>query len=562
MRKLNPLLLTACISFFLGACTEEESEPNTLPQFNEIETNIVIPRNTPLTLSTEHVIDLDGDELTFSWGLLDGPELDYDPLSSDSGNTLVLNTGYPGTYEIELSVEDGQESVSQVFTVTITNTAPLLSLPSEIEFDLRIDSTIETLFVEDAENDDLTFSWFFNGITIDSNPEIENKNSQIPSLRFDKTGSYNLIVYVSDGATTSSVDMDISVIDSICVNKSNTPDFDLLLTEDATNLSEYKLFQNQCDPTGDIISGTEYLLTTNVFKDHTSVYRRPFMPQGEIINYSADGIYDFPLGTTFIQTYAMPKDTSQRGLAHETLLETRMSIRRESGWVYRNYIWNEDQTDAVLSTTGKTFDINLKHNGEDISFQYKAPAQHYCTKCHIDNGSPMPIAMKTFYLNASFNIPVNEITYYQLDNWSNSGQGILANAPMDIQSLPSGATITPEMNAVSVDDDDLEHFAKTWLDTSCAHCHNPNGNAALTNTKLAYSNTVNEMGLCTMPIAFDEEGNVIINPGDAETSVLYNRIVTENISYRMPPLNHTAIDQTGAELVKRWINQMDSSLCQ
>jgi uncharacterized repeat protein (TIGR03806 family) len=562
VRKLKPLLLTACISLFLVACTEEESEPNTLPHFNEIETNLIITRNTPLTLSTEHVIDLDGDELTFSWGLLDGPELDYDPLSSDSGNTLELNTGYPGTYEIELSVEDGQGSVSQVFTVTITNTAPLLTLPSEIEFDLRTDSTIETLFAEDAENDDLTFSWFFNGITIDSNPEIENKNSQIPSLIFDKTGYYNLIVYVSDGATTSTVDMDISVIDSICVNKSNIPDFELLLTEDATNLSEYKLFQNQCDPTGDIISGTEYLLTTNVFKDHTSVYRRPFMPQGEIINYSADGIYDFPLGTTFIQTYAMPKDTSQRSLEHETLLETRMSIKRESGWVYRNYIWNEDQTDAVLSTAGKTFDINLKHNGEDILFQYKAPAQHYCTKCHIDNGSPMPIAMRTIYLNALFDVPILQQSFNQLEEWSNGGQGILANAPVDIQSLPSGATITPEMNAASVDDDDLEHFAKTWLDISCAHCHNPSGDAALTNTKLAYSNTVNEMGLCTMPIAFDEEGNVIINPGDAETSVLYNRIVTENISDRMPPLNHTVIDQTGAELVKRWINQMDSSLCQ
>lgn len=561
MRKLNPLLLAFSISLLLSACTDEELKPNALPQFNEIETDLVIKRNTPLTLDTEHVIDPDGDELVFSWVLLDGPELEYDPLSFDSGNVLVLNTSYPGAYNIELTVEDGQESVSQVFTITITNTAPLLSLPSEMEFDLRTDLLVDTLTVEDDENDDLTFNWFFNGVTVNSNPIVENKNTQRPTLKFDKTGNYNLVVNVSDGPTVSTKEIQITVIDSICINKSHAPDFDFLSTEDAIHLSEYQLFQNQCHPRGDILNGTEYLLTTNVFKDYTSVYRRPFFPSGETINYSADGIYGFPLGTTFTQTYAMPKDTSQRGLENETLLETRISIRRESGWVYRNYIWNEDQTDAVLSATGKTFDVNLKHNGNDVSFEYKAPTQHYCTSCHQDNDSPIPIAMKTFYLNASFDVPVLQRLFNQLEGWSNGGQGILVNAPADIQSLPSGAAITPDLDESSISDADLEHHAKTWLDISCAHCHNPNGNAQNTNSRLSYSNTLNEMGLCSTPISYNEEGSVIINPGSAETSALYNRIVTENKSIRMPPLDHTFIDSTGAELVKRWIDQLEPNLC-
>jgi hypothetical protein len=41
------------------------------------------------------------------------------------------------------------------------------------------------------------------------------------------------------------------------------------------------------------------------------------------------------------------------------LIETRLLVSRASGWIALPYVWNADQTDAVLSRTGDQIPLDV-----------------------------------------------------------------------------------------------------------------------------------------------------------------------------------------------------------
>ena len=38
----------------------------------------------------------------------------------------------------------------------------------------------------------------------------------------------------------------------------------------------------------------------------------------------------------------------------EKIIETRIMIRKSDGWIFADYVWNEDQTEADLDLNGST----------------------------------------------------------------------------------------------------------------------------------------------------------------------------------------------------------------
>ncbi|MBC7171887.1 MAG: hypothetical protein H5U40_05655, partial [Polyangiaceae bacterium] len=52
-----------------------------------------------------------------------------------------------------------------------------------------------------------------------------------------------------------------------------------------------------------------------------------------------------------------------------------------------------------------------------------------------------------------------------------------------------------------------------------------------------------------------------IVPGDAEASILYFRVETEEVGAMMPLLGRSLTHAPGAELVRDWINAMDPVSC-
>ncbi|HEX3397380.1 MAG TPA: hypothetical protein VHS76_11830, partial [Steroidobacteraceae bacterium] len=101
-----------------------------------------------------------------------------------------------------------------------------------------------------------------------------------------------------------------------------------------------------------------YDLNTPLFSDYAHKLRTIWMPHGTSAKYSADGNFDFPVGTIITKTFYYPKPVGaardpnavartydqsadfggdrgrERGLklANVHLIETRILVRRAAGW--------------------------------------------------------------------------------------------------------------------------------------------------------------------------------------------------------------------------------------
>ena len=117
---------------------------------------------------------------------------------------------------------------------------------------------------------------------------------------------------------------------------------DLLQAETpAPTLAAYGLFT---DAAGRIPAPgvRPYTLNTPLFSDYAEKFRYVWMPPGTAARYSPTGVLDFPIGTTLVKTFAYPADFRTPDKAVR-LIETRLLVRRTTGWVPLSYVWNDTQ---------------------------------------------------------------------------------------------------------------------------------------------------------------------------------------------------------------------------
>ncbi|MGS0730473.1 hypothetical protein ACVBKF_30005, partial [Shewanella sp. 0m-11] len=169
------------------------------------------------------------------------------------------------------------------------------------------------------------------------------------------------------------------------------------------------LFSDMSNPTDAPNSGgIPYDMNTQLFTDYSSKYRYVFVPEGMKANYSATESMDFPVGTVIVKSFALPADTSKRGITNEDLVETRLLINRATGWTALPYVWNAQKSDAVLAKAGAIQGKSVMHNGADMEFDYVVPSMNQCKQCHQfkpDADSPakfVPIGPKARHLNKDY----------------------------------------------------------------------------------------------------------------------------------------------------------------
>jgi len=108
---------------------------------------------------------------------------------------------------------------------------------------------------------------------------------------------------------------------------------------------------------------------------------------------------------------------------------------------------------------------------------------------------------------------------------------------------------------------DLDARARAWLDINCAHCHNPKGPASTSGFFLdVHQDDPSVYGVMKTPVAAGRgsgERDYDILPGDANASIIYYRINSEDPGIMMPELGRKLIHKEGAQLIKDWIDAMD-----
>ena len=75
------------------------------------------------------------------------------------------------------------------------------------------------------------------------------------------------------------------------------------------------------------------------------------LPAGTSAKYRDDEAFDFPVGTVIAKTFAYPVD-ARESRARPAADRDPHSQHEADGWVGLPYIWNDEQTEAMLDVAG------------------------------------------------------------------------------------------------------------------------------------------------------------------------------------------------------------------
>lgn len=314
-------------------------------------------------------------------------------------------------------------------------------------------------------------------------------------------------------------------------------------------LSDYNFFQGNIKDQNPSLNVIPYEPASSLFTDYASKKRFIWMPVGVNATYDVDGqILNFPVGTVLIKTFyyktIQPGDVTK-------IIETRLMIRKDDGWKFYEYIWNEEQTDADLMNSsdflnGSSKSITFKKpNGETITTDYRIPSDAECFACHKINETATPIGVKPQNLNHNY-------------NFGNQNKNILQKLVEQgyLDTYPSNIESTIDYKDTSKP---LALRVRSYLDINCAHCHQDEARCFYRPIRLKFglSSIDDNVGICVVadePISSSLQK--IISPGNFNKSILHYRMNTNDESIQMPMFGRTMVHDEGVTLLEEWISSL------
>lgn len=307
-------------------------------------------------------------------------------------------------------------------------------------------------------------------------------------------------------------------------------------------LSEWGLFKgelNQLEPAQGVFP---YDINSPLFSDYALKSRFIKLPEGGVMEYEQDEVFEFPEGTTLVKNFYYSSTESDK--EEKNLIETRLLTRKsQNQWEALTYVWNDDQTDAELEIAGRSVPVDfLDSNGDLRRISYEVPSLNQCKSCHDFNGNMKPIGPSARQLNKEL------VHGNQLVLWTE--QGSIAGLP-NLDDIPRLARWSESQGQL------LGDRARAWLEINCAHCHRKEGPAKNTGLYLLASEKQPYIyGIHKPPVAAGRgSGNMrySIVPGYPEKSILFHRIQSLDPGVMMPEVGRTVNHIEGIALIERWI---------
>ncbi len=292
-----------------------------------------------------------------------------------------------------------------------------------------------------------------------------------------------------------------------------------------------------------------YRLNTPLFSDYAEKLRFVKLPAGQSVPYNAEDVLAFPVGTVLIKTFYFPVDFRDAAKGRR-LLETRLLVHEPAGWRALEYIWNPEQTEAMLEVAGDQTEVAyLDAAGKPHRQPYVMPNLNQCKGCHNRHEQLMPIGPAVRQLNGLF--PYADGSANQLAYWQQ--HGLLTGLP-DLATVPKA----PVWNDPTTGS--LDARARAWLDINCAHCHRPDGPAATSGLNLRYTETnPTAWGVLKTPVAAGRGSGgrqFDLVPGKPDASILLYRIQSTDPGVMMPEVSRKVTHREGVALIQEWIRGM------
>jgi hypothetical protein len=286
----------------------------------------------------------------------------------------------------------------------------------------------------------------------------------------------------------------------------------------------------------DLINNPSYVFydgINNSFNDSCEKQDLIYIPAGKMIQAPApgnNGLPTFPDGSILLKTFYYWKDASNHKLG-KLVVETRVVLYSGGQWTGKTYAWNEAQDDAYSVVGGKSVPVTwINDKGKKYSFNFNIATQLQCRLCHTQNsiGTYLPIhfQMKNLNLTRSWESPaINQLVYFNQIGIMNSV------SPNQYTTVVSSSDTTQT----------LEKRVRSYLDTNCAHCHNPDGYAS------AYSD---------LNLKFDVPlADTHILDGNRKADII-TRMRSTDFKTRMPKIHSNLTDLKSVDLVEKYLNTL------
>jgi uncharacterized repeat protein (TIGR03806 family) len=312
------------------------------------------------------------------------------------------------------------------------------------------------------------------------------------------------------------------------------------------NLSAYKFFEGalrNLQPAEGVIP---YDLNTPLFSNYAEKLRFIKLPQGKKAAYQEKEIFDLPVGTILIKNFYYYNDFRKPEKGRK-IIETRLLAHRNDGWATYQYIWNEEQTEAVFEPIGDAIIVSyIDNKGKKITAPYVIPNQNQCKGCHAQGNTLLPIGLAARHLNGDYQY--RDGKQNQLKYWSQHNMIDLPNS-----AVPANANWQDKKFS-------LEERARAYLDINCGFCHNEKGPANTSGLFLdIHNNSPIALGINKTPVAAGRGSGDMqfdIVPGNPTKSILIYRMTSNDPGIAMPEIGREQVHKEGVALISEWIRKM------
>ncbi len=253
------------------------------------------------------------------------------------------------------------------------------------------------------------------------------------------------------------------------------------------------------------------------------------------------------LETGPLETGPLETGPLETGLLETRRLETQLLHRNGDDWNAYNYVWNEDQSDAVLQdniATDREITVidPTAENGVRKQTWHHA-SRDECLLCHIWSAS----TVHGFKLN-------------QLNRPDALREGNQLDRLAELDLFESPPERVPPMVSPTDENATLESRARSYLHMNCAHCHRRGGGGTAA-FELVADLPVEKLDLLdALPTqgTFGIEDARVVACGEPSRSILLYRMVKSGRGH-MPQFGPTLVDDVGVRLIHDWIASLDSS---
>jgi glucose/arabinose dehydrogenase len=313
------------------------------------------------------------------------------------------------------------------------------------------------------------------------------------------------------------------------------------------------------------------------------------------IELSGNRGWNFPDKTVAVKSFAL--EMEEGNPSSRRWIETRFLTKQDDEWSGYSYLWNDEQTDAVLIDAkgmDREYTIRVPRSRERAEStrvqKWHYPSRAECMVCHSraanfvlgltelqfnkvhDYGSVQDDQLRTLehlgLLKVDYVRDTKERMREELRSQGKTDKEI--DAYMEKQTATrlqrtgkssSLLSFAPEKYPRLVDPydtkADLAARARSYLHANCAQCHVEagGGNAQM---ELEFTTALDKMRVLDVkPVhhTFNLPDARLIAPGHPERSVILYRMATREAGF-MPPLATSVVDREAVEMLRAWVREL------